>query len=589
MNHQTDESHDLWNEVHRLATLRSSGDMTDADIQRLEGLLSTNDKARRLYVAHVFETTYIASLLQEPLPEPDPISENERTPVLGFLGDTLSSIQSPSILAFSLAVLLTVGTLSLFDMLRLPGSGDGAGIQTASPHIVKPATSCPVSQVATLTGTVDCRWADDLAIPEYGEPIYAGRSLELEEGIAQLTFESGAKLIIQGPATFTTETSMLGTLDRGKLAALVPVRAFGFTVRTPSAEVVDLGTEFGLVVDGYGRTQVDVINGEVVTWPVNRRGDTLGDGLKLTELQSVSYGGKTEIPCIPRIQPADTSKFIREITPRLTDDQLPPLSVRNHLALWLSADVLVSIDENRRVVCWQDILAGDNQTEESAWQHEELNRPLLVDAAIGGKPALHFDGRTSHMVTTPLTTTDDQTVFLVFQRGREPHKKDVQRTLINYNGPPINLAENPKLSPFRILQVDDNEEPGRYRGFVYSSLHDKWTERYGEVRSRTRVKVGEPTILSYVFDTERNRAELFINGQSHGNENAPAGFGVTSRKIFGKHPRQDAYFEGDIAEVLIYNISLGPKAVACVTQYLAGKYSVTLEKSESAPKIPGAK
>ena len=56
-------------------------------------------------------------------------------------------------------------------------------------------------------------------------------------------------------------------LKRGKLTAKVAGRAKGFTVETPSATLVDLGTEFAADVDRDGNGEVHVFRGEVIVQP----------------------------------------------------------------------------------------------------------------------------------------------------------------------------------------------------------------------------------------------------------------------------------------------------------------------------------
>ena len=47
----------------------------------------------------------------------------------------------------------------------------------------------------------------------------------------------------------------------------MPRFARGYTILTPTAEVVDLGTEFGVDVDDSGASEVHVFDGDVVARP----------------------------------------------------------------------------------------------------------------------------------------------------------------------------------------------------------------------------------------------------------------------------------------------------------------------------------
>ena len=52
-------------------------------------------------------------------------------------------------------------------------------------------------------------------------------------------------------------------LASGRLTVRAPAEAAGFTVHTPASEVVDLGTEFAVVVERGGATELHVLEGEV--------------------------------------------------------------------------------------------------------------------------------------------------------------------------------------------------------------------------------------------------------------------------------------------------------------------------------------
>ena len=52
-------------------------------------------------------------------------------------------------------------------------------------------------------------------------------------------------------------------LHEGNLVANVPKQAIGFTVLTPSSEIIDLGTEFAVGVSQSGASEVHVMQGEV--------------------------------------------------------------------------------------------------------------------------------------------------------------------------------------------------------------------------------------------------------------------------------------------------------------------------------------
>lgn len=87
--------------------------------------------------------------------------------------------------------------------------------------------------------------------------------LRLFPGSAQIAFDSGAVVALTVPA----EVEILGRnrlfVRSGRIPPFVPPTAKGFTVGSPSGEVVDLGTEFTVNVDARNRTAIYVVDGQL--------------------------------------------------------------------------------------------------------------------------------------------------------------------------------------------------------------------------------------------------------------------------------------------------------------------------------------
>jgi hypothetical protein len=116
-------------------------------------------------------------------------------------------------------------------------------------------------QVATLTDDDHARWEGE-PFDGQGNHVASG-PLRLAEGSAQVTFLSGAIVAIHAPAEIEILSADRVFLRSGRITPYVPPSAHGFTVVSPSGEIIDLGTEFTVGVDAAGRTDVFVIDGEV--------------------------------------------------------------------------------------------------------------------------------------------------------------------------------------------------------------------------------------------------------------------------------------------------------------------------------------
>ena len=145
---------------------------------------------------------------------------------------------------------------------------------------------------------VDCKWAGT-AFDSPSVPL--GSKYELASGLMEITYDTGAKVILQGPVTYEVESRTVGILSVGKLTARVenakqqaaisksPNLQISqlFVVRTPTAIVTDLGTEFGVEVRESGATSAHVFRGIVEVQPAANDGKQQGQAVRLTENESV--------------------------------------------------------------------------------------------------------------------------------------------------------------------------------------------------------------------------------------------------------------------------------------------------------------
>lgn len=85
----------------------------------------------------------------------------------------------------------------------------------------------------------------------------------LTAGAVTLAFANGVSVAIESPARFTLVSPKRMELALGRARAMVPEAGHGFIIATDSLEVEDLGTEFGVVVDGKENGELHVFAGEV--------------------------------------------------------------------------------------------------------------------------------------------------------------------------------------------------------------------------------------------------------------------------------------------------------------------------------------
>jgi hypothetical protein len=154
----------------------------------------------------------------------------------------------------------------------------------------------------------DCSWSG----PGPTGNLQAGKVLKIERGLAEIHFQCGARVILEGPSVLELLSSKSARLVSGKLTARVPTEAIGFEILSPQGKVIDRGTEFG-VVSEKGSTEVYVFQGQVDALPAE--GNVSGPRMvNLTEHQAalMASGRVTVRPILPA---AAESRFIRTIAP----------------------------------------------------------------------------------------------------------------------------------------------------------------------------------------------------------------------------------------------------------------------------------
>ncbi|MDB9742016.1 FecR domain-containing protein, partial [Akkermansiaceae bacterium] len=123
-------------------------------------------------------------------------------------------------------------------------------------------------KLAIITASVDAVWegAEKAVNDSIGEG-----TIELSYGYSEIKMNNGVALLLEAPVKINVESLDLVRLLSGRMVVKVPEQAIGFTVLTPSSEIIDLGTEFGMNVDESGASEVHVLDGEVKARPLKEK------------------------------------------------------------------------------------------------------------------------------------------------------------------------------------------------------------------------------------------------------------------------------------------------------------------------------
>jgi hypothetical protein len=226
-------------ELNALCNALVDGTLTDAEKVRLSDWLVASEAARRYYICAMGLSASLysyASEMQVEAPDAAPSPRIIRLGVGSWLG-------------FLAAAACVVFALWIFSQ-RATRDTTTAGL---------PADE----YVARITGSKQCQWATGDPSARPGNFLRKGQRLELALGYAEITFDSGAQVVLEGPASLDVNSAWDATLLRGTLKASVPTEAMGFRISNPAVDVVDLGTEFTMVADASGGAEVFVLKGKV--------------------------------------------------------------------------------------------------------------------------------------------------------------------------------------------------------------------------------------------------------------------------------------------------------------------------------------
>jgi hypothetical protein len=363
--------------IWTLADAVCEGTISEQELHELELLLEADSSAREFYIDFLkinAELSWLVSAKQHSTMDLGPrvsadtlMTQPNSSPALGFLGGFADFLNHHSFISFVsvLAVLVVVLLAATYWLI--------------APHPGK--VSKEVEFVAQITVMKDCQWAQSLTQPTEMMPLQAGRLLELEKGIAQITYTNGAEVLLEGPASFTVDSEKSGFLSRGKLTARADTKQSRlFAIITHGARFVDLGTEFGVRIDDKGRAAVAVFAGKVNAEAKRANGRWSAP---------VSVGKGEAVLC-------EGTKFITQVALRsdfpMLQPQLPPAP---SFLRWLDASR--EMQKRRDLLAYYDFQPDPNNPKvlmNRAWTGASLNGEIQnaawVEGRFSDKKALEF-------------------------------------------------------------------------------------------------------------------------------------------------------------------------------------------------------
>jgi len=363
--------------------------------------------------------------------------------------------------------------------------------------------------VGHISGMADCRWADPSFKP-IARRIRQGAKFALVSGLMEITYTTGAKVILQGPCTYEVESPSGGYLALGKLTAkvgsgqqpvasaqshsanhksaisnhksfssLTPSHSPLFTVRTPTALITDLGTEFGVEVDRSGATRSYVFQGSVKLCCItNGRLSTSAVRLGLGEFVSIdARGAVTKIP-------GKGEFFVRDLRPALAaavrrQREAQIERYRNDPALVAYYPFDNELEAPGRLLNRAAATAGrlDGVLGEPG---KPETRPNWADGRVPGKRALRFEAEKEQVVVVPHEDLLNSDKGLTVTAWVKPHLPlpPHSRVILSYRdreaeGFQLSIVGPAKENPYSI-QMYTGVRGSDYSGPVLPEREEWW-------------------------------------------------------------------------------------------------------------------
>lgn len=283
------------NNLMRLVGAMCNGTITVEEANELDSLLTSDPAARALYNNYAFMHGELysqhASLAASSCSDVEilkPVRSGERRTWASKLAIAAALVGVAAVsswLTHSIS-----GGFGRSQMVAQSAEGDNKG-------------------VARVTATRNCSWGETSDVG-YGSRLRPGQRLHLSTGLVEITFNDGAVVVLEGPASFDVESPGKAQLHDGRMAAVVPERGRGFEVVTPRLNVVDLGTEFGVMADSAGATEVHVFNGLVKAQLL----DEAGHQVRTVDLNTSEAARIEPAAAVVARIPARDDEFVRSLT-----------------------------------------------------------------------------------------------------------------------------------------------------------------------------------------------------------------------------------------------------------------------------------
>jgi len=122
----------------------------------------------------------------------------------------------------------------------------------------------PDQSAARVTNSTNATWSGGAL--ELGQLLKPG-TVKLLSGTAEITFDSGARIVLKSPATLHVISAYHAKLEYGQCTADIPDYSDRFTLATPCTKIVENNCRFAVKVAQDGSTEIHVLRGLIEATP----------------------------------------------------------------------------------------------------------------------------------------------------------------------------------------------------------------------------------------------------------------------------------------------------------------------------------
>ncbi len=220
--------------------------------------------------------------------------------------------------------------------------------------------------------------------------------------------------------------------------------------------------------------------------------------------------------------------------------------------LWLRTDSLSGLSDNDNVSDWPDFSGNNNDFS----QINAADQPLYKTSVINGKPVVRFDGISDFMTAPDIISGNiGRTIFIIGKMTSSTGSND--GLLLNLDYPQtVGSGRTYSVTPEIAVRVNGN--------IVYNEGFGTTDFRLLTIRNAAAANVtAVQMFLDGVPGTVASTNPATINTGTNGTS-------------IGWSDHVTDYFDGDMAEVIIYNNELNNTRRIIVENYLAAKYNIDI-------------